>query len=74
MLDIAKYYELPAEHVDDTNDDFRTYLQRIVNSGKGSTAFHIPSGKELTGSEGANASNALWPGHHWKNIKEGLGL
>lgn len=74
MLDIAEYYGLPAEHVDDMGDEFRTYLQTIVNSGKGSTAFHNPSGKELTGSEAANASNALWPGHHWKNIKEGLGL
>jgi hypothetical protein len=73
MLDIAKHYGLPAEHVDDIGDEVRPY-QTIVNSGKGSTAFHIPSGKELTGSEGANASNALWPGHHWKNIKEGLGL
>jgi len=40
--------------------------------GKGSVAHDIASGKELTGSDAAGASNALWPGHNWKGIKETL--
>jgi len=76
MLDIAGYYgpKVPVEYVDGFDDAFKTFLHVVVNTGKGSTAYDIASGKELTGSDAAGASNALWPGHHWKGIKEVLGL
>jgi len=76
LLDIAGYYgpKVPVEYVNGFDDEFKTFLQQLLNSGKGSTAYDFASGKELTGSDAAGASNVLWPGHHWKGIKEGLGL
>jgi len=76
MLDIAGYYgsKVPIEYVDGFDDEFRMFLHVLINTGKGSTGYNIPAGKELTGSDAAGASNALWPGHHWKGIKEVLGL
>jgi len=76
LLEIAGYYgsKLPVEYVNGLDDRFKTALHEIVNTGKGSVAYDIPSGKELTGTDAAGASNALWPGHHWKGIKETLGL
>jgi len=76
MLDIAGYYgpKVPIEYVDGFDDGFKTFLHVVVNTGKGSTAYDIASEKELTGSDAAGASNTLWPGHHWKGIKEVLGL
>ena len=76
LLDIAGYYgsKVPIEYVDRLDDEFKTFLQGLINSGKGTTGYDIPTGKELTGSDAAGASNALWPGHHWKGIKEVLGL
>jgi hypothetical protein len=76
LLDIAGYYgsKVPVEYVNGFDDEFKTFLQQLINSGKGSTAYDFASGKELTGSDAAGASNVLWLGHHWKGIKEGLGL
>jgi len=75
MLDIAGYYgSMPVEYVNGFDDEFKTILQGAINTGKGSVAYDIASGKELTGSDAAGASNVLWPGHHWKGIKETLGL
>jgi hypothetical protein len=76
MLDVAAYYGLkvPVEYVDSHDHEFKTFVHNLVNTGKGSTAYDIASGKELTGSDAAGASNALWPGHQWKGIKEVLGL
>lgn len=72
MLDIAGYYDsMPVEYVNGFDDEFKTILQGAINTGKGSVAYDIASGKELTGSD---AAGALWPGHHWKGIKETLGL
>ena len=74
LLDYAGYAQKPVEYVDKLPDDFQTLLQGLINSGKMSTAHHLPTGKVLTGSDEAGASDALWPGHHWKGIKEVLGL
>ncbi|KAF7975006.1 hypothetical protein HWV62_10617 [Athelia sp. TMB] len=78
LLEIAGYYkDLPVEHVDafgGPDGPFKTLLQQLINSGKGSVAYSAAAGKELTGADAAGASNALWKGHHWKGIKEGLGL
>jgi len=76
MLDIAGYYgpKMPVEYVDGFDDEFKTFLHVVANTGKGSTGYDNASGKELTGGDAAGASNALWPGHHWKGIKEVLAL
>ncbi|KAF7975616.1 hypothetical protein HWV62_9203 [Athelia sp. TMB] len=85
LLEIAGYYNLPVEHVtsfkadskyseSDTYDPIKTFLHELINSGKGSVGYSAATGKELTGADAAGASNALWEGHHWKGIKEGLGL
>jgi len=76
LLDIAGYYgsKVPVEYVNGFDDEFKTFLHEVVNSGKGTTAYDFASGKELTGSDAAGASNALWPGHRWRGIKEVLEL
>jgi len=76
MLDIAGYYgsKVPVEYVNGFDDEFKTILHGIINTGKGSVAYDIASRKELTDSDAAGASNALWPGHNWKGIKETLEL
>jgi len=79
LLDIAGYYrDLPVEHVEEPfsgpDGGFKTFLHHHINNGQGSVAYSAVAGKELTGADAAGASNALWAGHHWKSIKEGLGL
>ncbi|KAF7975618.1 hypothetical protein HWV62_9207 [Athelia sp. TMB] len=77
LLDIAGYYKLPVEHVmafEGPDGGFKTFLHELVNSGKGSVGYSELAGRELTGADAAGASNALWEGHHWTGIKEGLGL
>ena len=77
LLDIAGYYKLPVEHVtafEGPDGGFKTFLHELINSGKGSVGYSATVGRELTGADAAGASNALWEGHHWKGIKEGLGL
>ncbi|KAF7975612.1 hypothetical protein HWV62_9195 [Athelia sp. TMB] len=86
LLDVAGYYkDLPVEHVEafgtdgkysesDTYDAFKTFLHEFINSGKGSVGYSVAAGRELTGADAAGASNALWKGHQWKGIREGLGL
>ncbi|KZP05268.1 NAD(P)-binding protein [Athelia psychrophila] len=79
FLDIAAYYPtLPVEHIEEPfsgpDGEFKSFLQDHVNSGKGSVGYSAATGKELTGADAAGASNALWAGHKWRGIKEGLGL
>jgi len=74
MLDFARYQGVPVEYVNAFDDEFQNFLHKLINTGKGSTGYDLPSGKELTGSDAAGVSNALWPGHHFKGIKEALGL
>lgn len=77
MLQIAGYYgaKYPVEYVGEIpGEPFKNALQAILNGGKGSVAYSVEAGKDLTGAEAAGASNALWVGHQWKGIKEGLGL
>ncbi|KZP32597.1 NAD(P)-binding protein [Athelia psychrophila] len=80
FLDIASYYPtLPVEHIEEPfgpgpEGQFKSFLHTYIDSGKGSVAYSAAAGKELTGAEAAGASNALWVGHRWTGIKEGLGL
>lgn len=86
--EIARYYkDLPVQHVealgasegtynesDTYSDEFKAFLHIFIDSGKGSVGYSAAAGKELTGADTAGSSNALWKGHHWKGIKEGLSL
>lgn len=77
LLDVAGYYgsKYPVEHVEKlAGDGLESHLQQLLDTGRGSVAYDISTGKELTGADAAGASNALWVGHQWKNIKQGLGL
>jgi len=66
--DVIGYYhdgsKYPVEHVDVIADDAaKTFLQSVIKNGKG-----------VVVEEGEVSSNALWTGHAWKGIKEGLSL
>lgn len=79
FLDIAAYYPtIPVEHIErpfsGPHGEFLSFLHTFIDSGKGSVAYSVAAGKELTGADAAGASNALWVGHRWAGIKEGLGL
>jgi len=66
LNDIIGHYggKYPVEHVDAISGEaVKTFLQLIVENGSG-----------VVVEEGAASSNALWAGHAWKGIKEGLGL
>ncbi|KZP31715.1 NAD(P)-binding protein [Athelia psychrophila] len=63
---VVEHYggKYPVEHVDAIADEaVKTFLQSVVENGGG-----------VVVEEGAASSNALWAGHAWKGIKEGLGL
>ncbi|KZP32595.1 NAD(P)-binding protein [Athelia psychrophila] len=79
FLDVAAYYPtLPVEHVEaplpGSELQWLSTIHSHIDSGKGSVAYSDVAGKELTGADAAGASNALWVGHRWIGIKEGLGL
>ena len=71
LLEVAGYYKnLPVEHVEafgGSDGAFKTLLQQLVNSGQATVGYSAVEGEKFT-------NNALWKGHHWKGIKEGLGL
>ncbi|KZP32622.1 NAD(P)-binding protein [Athelia psychrophila] len=77
FLDIAAYYPtLPVEHIEEPfsgpDGEFKSFIQNLINSGQGSVGYSAAAGKKLTGADATGASNALWPGHKWRGIKEGL--
>ncbi|KZP31696.1 NAD(P)-binding protein [Athelia psychrophila] len=68
LNDVIGFYhdgsKYPIEHVDVISDNAqKNTLQLIIDSDIG-----------VVVEEGAASSNALWAGHAWKGIKEGLGL
>ncbi|KZP31697.1 hypothetical protein FIBSPDRAFT_724096 [Athelia psychrophila] len=66
LNDIIGHYggKYPVEHVDAISDDaYKTRVQLVIENGHG-----------VVVEEGSAASNALWAGHAWKGVKEGLGL
>ncbi|KZP03696.1 NAD(P)-binding protein [Athelia psychrophila] len=66
LNDVIGHYggKYPVEHVDAISDEEgKTRLQLIIEHGQ-----------SLVVQEGEATSNALWTGHAWKGVKEGLGL
>ncbi|KAJ7506830.1 hypothetical protein B0H11DRAFT_1972975 [Mycena galericulata] len=61
--------EIPGE-----TGDIKTRVATGLNSGLGSTGWSVVTKSEGTGDAAAGSANKLWPGHHWKTIKEVHGL
>ncbi|KAJ7150868.1 hypothetical protein C8R43DRAFT_864925, partial [Mycena crocata] len=47
-----------------------TGLQTLLDIGMGSTGWDTVSMADGTGARAAGSANVLWPGHHWKTLKE----
>lgn len=54
--------------------DVKTTVATELDSGLGSTGWSVVTKSEGTGDAAAGSANKLWPGHHWKTIKEVHGL
>ncbi|KAJ7026201.1 hypothetical protein C8F04DRAFT_120498 [Mycena alexandri] len=54
--------------------DLKTRVATELDSGLGSTGWSVVTKSEGTGDAAASSANKLWPGHHWKTIKEVHGL
>ncbi|KAF8200442.1 hypothetical protein K438DRAFT_1582483 [Mycena galopus ATCC 62051] len=61
--------EIPGEM-----GDMKTIVATELDSGLGSTGWSVVTKSEGTGDAAASSANKLWPGHHWKTIKEVHGL
>ncbi|KAJ7443255.1 hypothetical protein B0H11DRAFT_2093161 [Mycena galericulata] len=61
--------EIPGE-----TGDIKTRAATELDSGLGSTGWSVVTKSEGTGDAAAGSANKLWPGHHWKTIKEVHGL
>ncbi|KAK7028328.1 NmrA domain-containing protein [Favolaschia claudopus] len=73
MNELGGIFNTEVEHVDEISGPmggFATMMLRIVDTGVGSTGWDAEKKAEKTGSEAAGSANGLWPGHHWKSIKE----
>ncbi|KAJ6466603.1 hypothetical protein C8R47DRAFT_990901 [Mycena vitilis] len=73
----AGLFKAPVEHVDRlTGEDaeLKTVLWAVLENGGGSTGWDEVNKVERSGSDAAGSANALWPGHHWRSIKEVHGL
>ncbi|KAJ7618898.1 hypothetical protein DFH06DRAFT_1061757 [Mycena polygramma] len=57
--------EIPGEM-----GDIKTNVATELDSGLGSTGWSVVTNSEGTGDAAAGSANKLWPGHHWKTIKE----
>ncbi|KAJ7157970.1 hypothetical protein C8R43DRAFT_1095986 [Mycena crocata] len=63
-----------VDAIDGEGGALKTGLQSIVDSGAGSTGWDVVRKTEGVGANAAGSANSLWPGHHWKTIKEVHGL
>ncbi|TFK64330.1 NAD(P)-binding protein [Pluteus cervinus] len=69
LVDIAALFKTDVEHVteiDGPHGPLITFLQRLFESGAGSTGWDPVTNSE--GPERAGSGNALWEGHQWKRI------
>ncbi|KAJ7660919.1 hypothetical protein DFH06DRAFT_1400375 [Mycena polygramma] len=68
----------PVEHVEHITGDNveeaeeKTSVLVLLGSAAGNSGWDAANGVERSGSEAAGSGNAVWPGHHWKTIKEVL--
>lgn len=75
LTDIAKWYNKEIAYVKSIpgpGSEIASMLSRLFESGGGSTGWNFELGREGEGEEAAGSANKLWPGHHWKKIREVL--
>ncbi|KAJ7144909.1 hypothetical protein C8R43DRAFT_1198206 [Mycena crocata] len=77
LASLGPLFSATIEHVEVIEGElgeFKTGLQKAMNTGAGSTGWDGVRNVEGTGASAAGSANALWPGHQWKSIKEVHGL
>ncbi|KAJ6541443.1 hypothetical protein B0H19DRAFT_1381125 [Mycena capillaripes] len=75
--DLGALFKTGVEYVTEIPGDMgdiKTSVATGLDSGLGSTGWSAVTKSEGTGDAAANSANKLWPGHHWKTIKEVHGL
>ncbi|KAJ7115037.1 hypothetical protein C8R44DRAFT_740358 [Mycena epipterygia] len=75
--DLGALFKTAVEYVTEIPGemgDIKTKVAIEFESGLGSTGWSVVTKSEGTGDAAANSANKLWPGHHWKTIKEVHGL
>ncbi|KAK0201395.1 hypothetical protein DFS33DRAFT_1439430 [Desarmillaria ectypa] len=70
LVEVATKAGLPHNNVDklpgNLAESFFSELQVLIESGRGSTGWDYEANKE--GKDKSGSTNALWPGHKWKDI------
>ncbi|KAJ7464407.1 hypothetical protein FB451DRAFT_1370204 [Mycena latifolia] len=77
LIDLGTQFNTSVEHVERITGDggeVKTGLMTLLDTGAGSTGWDEITKSEGEGSYAAGSTNALWPGHQWKTIKEVHGL
>ncbi|KAJ7657487.1 hypothetical protein B0H17DRAFT_1213527 [Mycena rosella] len=75
--DLGALFKTAVEYVTEIPGemgDIKTAVATELDSGLGSTGWSVVTKSEGTGDAAASSANKLWPGHHWKTIKEVHGL
>ncbi|KAJ6471816.1 hypothetical protein C8R47DRAFT_1054345 [Mycena vitilis] len=75
--DLGALFKNGVEHVTEIPGEMgalKTNMATELDSGLGSTGWNAVTKSEGTGDAAAGSANKLWPGHHWKTIKEVHGL
>ncbi|KAJ6535207.1 hypothetical protein DFH09DRAFT_992841 [Mycena vulgaris] len=75
--DLGALFKTAVEYVTEIPGemgDIKTMVATELDSGLGSTGWSVVTKSEGTGDAAASSANKLWPGHHWKTIKEVHGL
>ncbi|KAF7306472.1 NmrA domain-containing protein [Mycena indigotica] len=67
--ELGPLFNTTVEHVDDIPGPMKG-LMLAADNGAGSTGWDVVAGREGTGDAAAGSASELWPGHHWRTIKE----
>ncbi|KAJ7311550.1 hypothetical protein DFH08DRAFT_822658 [Mycena albidolilacea] len=73
MNELGPIFKAEVQHTDKIAGpmgEFKTMMLLLTDTGVGSTGWDAEKKAERSGSEAAGSANALWPGHHWRSIKE----
>ncbi|KAJ7864779.1 hypothetical protein B0H14DRAFT_3133597 [Mycena olivaceomarginata] len=73
MNELGPIFKVEVQHTDKIAGpmrEFKTMMLLLTDTGVGSTGWDAERKAEKSGSEAAGSANALWPGHHWRSIKE----
>ncbi|KAJ7864808.1 hypothetical protein B0H14DRAFT_3133623 [Mycena olivaceomarginata] len=74
MNELGPIFKAEVQHTDEIAGrpmgEFKTMMLLLTDTGVGSTGWDAEKKAEKSGSEAAGSANALWPGHHWRSIKE----